>query len=96
MPGENLHKLTKNELRELRRIVRRVYGQEQGLTPEQAAQCFDERECDKLIDSLLPDTVEKLKQRGIESNWVSKKRFFLPSRITDQFGKPLMREDRDD
>ena len=96
MPGENLHKLTKPEIRELRRIVRKVYGEGQGMTPEQAAQAFDDRECDKLIDSLLPGTVEKLKEMGIESNWVSKKRFFLPSKITDQFGKPLMREDRGD
>ena len=96
MPGENLHKLTKSELRELRRLVRKVYGENEGLTPEQAAQAWDDRECDKLIDSLLPSTVESLKEIGISSNWVSKKRFFLPSQITDQFGKPLMREDRGD
>jgi hypothetical protein len=95
MPGENLHKLSKAELKELRRIVRKVYGEEQGLTPDQAKQAFHDRECDALIDSLLPDTVEKLKQIGIESRWVSKKRFFLPSKIVAHNGKPIMREDRD-
>ena len=78
---------------ELRRIVRRVYGEEQGMTPEVAAQAFTDRECDKLIDSLLPDTVEKLKERGIDSGFVKKKRFFLPSKIIGLNGKKIMRKD---
>jgi len=94
VPGENLQKLTKPELQELRRIVRKVYGEEQGLSREAAAQAFDDRECDKLIDSLLPSTVEKIKQIGIESKWVKKKRFFLPSVIRALNGKAILREDR--
>jgi hypothetical protein len=93
VPGENLHKLNKAELKELRRIVRKVYGEEQGLNPAQAKQVFTNRECDSLIDSLLPDTVEKLKQIGIESRWVKKKKFFMPSRIVAMNGKPILRED---
>jgi hypothetical protein len=93
VPGENLHKLKKVELKELRRIVRKVYGEEQGLSPAQAKQAFTNRECDALIDSLLPDTVEKLKEIGIKSQWVERKKFFLPSRIVAMNGKPIMRED---
>lgn len=93
MPGENLHKLNKTELRELRRIVRKVYGEEQGFTPEVAQQCWTDRECDKLIDSLLPETVEKLNRIGVESNWIKRKKFFLPSKIVDMNGAPVMRED---
>jgi len=93
MPGENLQKLNKWELKELRRIVRKVYGEEQGLSPEAAAQAWDDRECDKLIDSLLPSTVEKIIERGIESRWVKAKKFFLPSKILAMNGKPILRED---
>lgn len=95
MPGENLHKLTKAELNQLRDIVRRVYGREEGLTAEQCKAYFTDRECDKLIDSLLPSTVETLKEMGEARGFISKKRFFLPSKIIGQDGKPLMREDRD-
>lgn len=95
MPGENLQKLSKSELETLRGIVRQVYGKEEGLTPEMVKQFLTDRECDKLIDSLLPATVEKLKEMGESRGFISKKRFFLPSKVLDQFGKPLMREDRD-
>lgn len=94
MPGENLQKLSKPELEQLRGIVRRVYGKEEGMTDEQVKQFLDDRECDKLIDSLLPSTVEKLKEMGESRGFISKKRFFLPSKIEDVNGKPLMREDR--
>ena len=92
MPGENLQKLTKAELRELRRIVRKVYGEEQGLTPDQAKEAFDDRECDKLIDSLLPSTVDKLDEIGVRSGWVERKKFFMPSKILGMNGKPIMKD----
>jgi len=95
MPGENLHKLSKSELDQLRNIVRKVYGREQGMTIEMTKQYFDDRECDKLIDSLLPSTVETLKEMGEARGFISKKRFFLPSKIEGINGKPLMREDND-
>lgn len=94
MPGENLHKLSKSELDQLRGIVRKVYGREEGLTEAQCKAYFTDRECDKLIDSLLPDTVEKLKEMGEARGFLSKKRFFLPSKIVAQNGKPILREDR--
>ena len=92
MPGENLHKLSKAELRELRRIVRKVYGEEQGLSPEAAKQAFDDRECDKLIDSLLPETVERLNERGIQSGFVERKKFFTRSRIIGMNGQPILKD----
>lgn len=95
MPGENLHKLTKSELDQLRNIVRKVYGREEGMTAEQCKQLFTDRECDKLIDSLLPSTVEKLKEMGESRGFISKKRFFLPSKVVGVNGKPIMREDRE-
>lgn len=91
MPGENLHKLTTAELRELRRIVRKVYGEQQGMTREQAEQAFDDRECDKLIDSLLPETVEELHKIGIQSKWVESKQFLKPSIIVGLNGDPILR-----
>lgn len=93
MPGENLQKLSKPELRELRRIVRKVYGEDQGLTPEQAKQALDDRECDKLIDSLLPDTVDKLREAGIRSGFAERKKFFMPSPIVDTNGHAIMKDD---
>ena len=95
MPGENLHKLSKSELDQLRNIVRRVYGREEGLTEQMCKELLTDRECDKLIDSLLPSTVETLKEMGESRGFLSKKRFFMPSKVLDQHGKPLMREDRD-
>jgi len=93
MPGENLHKLNKSELDELRGIVRKVYGKEQGLSDEMVKQFLTDYECDKLIDSLLPSTVEKLKEMGESRGFLAKKRFFLPSRVVAMNGKPIMRED---
>ena len=94
MPGENLQKFSKSELQQLRDIVRRVYGREEGMTAEQTKVFFDDRECDKLIDSLLPSTVEKLKEMGAARGFISKKRFFLPSKILNKNGKAILREDR--
>jgi len=95
VPGENLQKLNKSELAQLRGIVRKVYAQEAGLTAEEIKVSWPDRECDKLIDSLLPSTVEKLKEMGESRGFLSKKRFFLPSKIDNGSGKPIMREDRD-
>jgi len=94
MPGENLHKLSKSELNQLRDIVRKVYGREEGLTLKDVEAFFSDRECDKLIDSLLPATVETLKEMGEARGFLSKKRFFLPSKIVNKNGKPILREDR--
>lgn len=94
MPGENLHKLSKSELNQLRGIVRRVYGREEGLTEQQTKELFTDRECDKLIDSLLPSTVDKLKQMGEARGFLSEKKFFMPSRIVGMNGKPIVREDK--
>ena len=91
MPGENLHKLSKSELDQLRNIVRKVYGENEGFTPEQAKQLYTDYECDKLIDSLLPETVEKLQRIGVESKWVESKVFLTPSGIVDVTGKPILR-----
>ena len=93
MPGENLHKLNKSELKQLRNIVRKVYAKEQGLTIEQVKHFYDDRECDKLIDSLLPDTVERLKKMGEARGFLSKKKFFMPSKIVGLNGKGIQRED---
>jgi hypothetical protein len=93
MPGENLHKLTRGELRQLRRIVRKVYGEEQGLSREATEQVYTDRECDALIDSLMPETVEKLHERGIQSRFAAAKKFFLPTKIVNQNGKPFLKED---
>jgi len=93
MPGENLHKLSKSELKQLRAIVRKVYGKEEGLTPNQVREFYTDRECDKLIDSLLPGTVEKLKEMGESRGFLSEKKFFMPSAIVGMNGKALIRED---
>ena len=93
MPGENLHKLSKSELDQLRGIVRKVYAKEEGLTDEQVEHFYTDYECDKLIDSLLPSTVETLKEMGESRGFLAKKRFFLPSRVVAMNGKPIMRED---
>ena len=93
MPGENLHKLTKAELQQLREIVRKVYAREQGFTVEQTRTFFHDYECDKLIDSLLPSTVEALKEMGESRGFLSDKKFFLPTKIMGLNGKRLMKED---
>ena len=93
MPGENLHKLSKAELQQLRDIVRRVYGREEGLTQAMVEQFLDDRECDKLIDSLLPGTVEKLKEMGEARGFLSQKKFFLPTKIVGLNGKHILKED---
>jgi len=93
MPGENLHKLSKSELDQLRGIVRKVYGKEEGLTDAMVKEFLTDRECDKLIDSLLPSTVEKLKEMGESRGFLSEKKFFLPTRIVGINGKPLHKED---
>lgn len=89
MPGENLQKLSKEELRELRRIVRREYF---GDVPENRQWMIDEKEIDKLIDSLLPQTVEKCRELGIAKGFVESKKFFVPSRIVDSSGRAMMVE----
>lgn len=93
MPGENLHKLSKSELQQLRDVVRRVYGREEGLTQAMVEQFLDDRECDKLIDSLLPGTVEKLKEMGESRGFLSQKKFFMPTKIVNQNGSPILKED---
>jgi hypothetical protein len=93
MPGENLQKLSKSELDQLRGIVRRVYGKEEGLSDAMVKELLTDRECDKLIDSLLPSTVEKLKEMGESRGFLSQKKFFMPSTIVGANGKPLVRED---
>jgi hypothetical protein len=93
VPGENLQKLNKSELSQLRLIVRQVYAREQGLSEEEAKVGWDDRECDKLIDSLLPGTVEKLKEMGEARGFLSKKKFFLPGKIVNQNGSPFLKED---
>lgn len=96
MPGENLHKLSVEELEELRKIVRRVYFADQGMTEEQMAEHVDDREVDKLIDSLLPETVEKCREIGIARGFISKKKFFLPTGIVGINGKMIHREKTSD
>ena len=93
MPGENLHKLNREELDVLRNIVRKVYAQEQGLNVEQVKTFYTDRECDSLIDSLLPSTVEKLKEMGESRGFLSNKKFFLPTKIVGLNGKRIMKED---
>lgn len=93
MPGENLQKLSKEELDELRDIVRKVYFMDEGFTLEQMRELATDRECDKLIDSLLPETVEKCREIGVARGFISKKKFFLPSPIVTAMGKAFQRED---
>jgi hypothetical protein len=93
MPRENLHKLSKSELRQLRNIVRKVYAKEQGLNIEQVKHFYTDYECDKLIDSLLPGTVEKLKAMGESRGFLSEKKFFIPTKIEDINGKAILKED---
>lgn len=93
MPGENLHKLKKAELEQLRGIVRKVYGKEEGLTDAMVKEFLTDRECDKLIDSLLPATVEKLREMGESRGFLSKKKFFMPSKIVGVNGQAILRED---
>ena len=95
MPGENLHKFSKEELDIMRNIVRKVYGKEEGLTDAMVKQFLTDYECDKLIDSLLPSTVEKLKEMGEARGYLSSKKFFLPTKILAANGKTIMREDSD-
>ena len=93
MPGENLHKLKREELRVLRDIVRKVYAEEQGMTRAQVDQFYTDRECDALIDSLLPSTVEKLREMGESRGFLNDKKFFLPTAIVGLNGKALDKED---
>ena len=93
MPGENLHKLSKSELDQLRNIVRKVYAREEGLTEAQCKEFYTDYECDKLIDSLLPSTVETLKEMGESRGFLSQKKFFMPSPVVGLNGKRIMRED---
>lgn len=93
MPGENLQKLNKEELKHLRLIVREVYAREQGLTLEQAKHSWSDYECDKLIDSLLPGTVERLHEMGESRGFLKDKKFFLPTKIIGLNGKRIMKED---
>lgn len=93
MPGENLQKLNKEELRHLRLIVRQVYAREQGLTVEQAESAWTDYECDKLIDSLLPGTVERLHEMGESRGFLKAKKFFLPTKIVGLNGKHIFKED---
>lgn len=95
MPGQNLQKLSKGELKQLREIVRRVFGREEGLTEKECKFAWPDRECDKLIDSLLPSTVETLHEMGEARGFLSQKKFFLPSKIVSMNGKSLFREDPD-
>ena len=93
MPGENLQKLSRAELEQLRGIVRKVYAKEQGLTQEQVDNFYTDRECDALIDSLLPDTVDKLKAMGESRGFLSTKKFFMPTNIVGLNGKKILKED---
>ncbi len=93
MPGQNLHKLTKSELKQLRAIVYRIYGREQGLTEKDCQYVMTDRECDKIIESLLPETVERLHEMGESRGFLSAKKFFLPSTIVAINGAKIMRED---
>ena len=93
MPGENLQKLNKEELRQLRGIVRKVYAAEKGMNAAQIKEYYTDYECDKLIDSLLPGTVEKLKEMGESRGFLAEKKFFIPSKIVMANGKAIMKED---
>ena len=93
MPGENLDKLSRQELRQLRDIVRKEYGLKEGLTKEMVHQFLTDRECDKLIDALLPSTVEALRENGESAGFLNSKKFFLPSRIVGADGKAMLKED---
>lgn len=92
MPGENLQKLSKEELEELRRIVRVAYFKDQGMTEAQMKEYVDDREVDKLIDSLLPRTVEQLREQGMARGFIARKKFYTPSTIVGSDGRPIMRE----
>lgn len=84
MPGQNLQKLSRRELRQLRRIVKRVYFKH---IPKRF---HSTREFDKLIDSLLPATIEKLVEAGEAKEYLGRKKFFLPvrkSRLVNTIGK---------
>jgi hypothetical protein len=94
MPGENLQKLSKEELRVLRKIVRRVYAVEEGFSLARAEAFFTDRECDKLIDSLLPGTVEKLREMGESRGFLNDKKFFLPTKLVGLNGDSMMKEDK--
>lgn len=94
MPGENLQKLNKSELNQLRNSVRRIYAREEGCSIEAIKEFWTDRECDKLIDSLLPGTIEKVQEMGVARGFLSKKKFFLPSKIVGLNGAAIMREDK--
>lgn len=90
MPGQNLQKLSKEELKELRGIVRKLYFQDM---PEAAKKhLLTNRECDKLIDSLLPETIEKCREQGMAKNFIKKKKFFFQSKILAANGKAILKD----
>ena len=93
MPGENPHKLSKSELNQLRKIVRRGYAVEAGVDEKRVKEYYTDRECDKLIDSLLPSTVETLREMGESRGFLNDKKFFLPGKILGLNGKAIMKED---
>ena len=87
-----LSRLTRRELRELRAIVRRVYHQElYRENPAAHAELMSDRECDKIIESILPETVEALREKGVKSGFVERKKFFGKSKILDALGQPILR-----
>jgi len=94
MPGQNLQKLNKEELNELRMSVRKIYFEDDGFTPDQMREYITDRECDKLIDSLLPETIEQCREQGIARGFISRKKFFLPTRILGLNGLMIMKEDK--
>ena len=65
MPGENLQKLNKEELEDMRNIVRWAYFVKQGWGEREMKAVVTERELDKLIDSLNPETIDELREMGL-------------------------------
>lgn len=94
MPGQNLQKLNREELNELRMCVRKIYFEDEGFTADQLREYITDRECDKLIDSLLPSTVEKCREQGVARGFVNRKKFFLPTSIIGLNGKMITKEDK--
>lgn len=92
MPGENLQKLNKSELTQLREIVRRIYFKD--FTEEEKKVVATDYHCDQLIDSLLPETIEQCKEIGSAKGFIGKKKFFLPSKILAKNGNPILCEDK--
>ncbi len=89
MPGENLQKLNKEELTELRKIIRKIYFKDS--TPEELKIVATDRECDKLIDSLLPSTIDECRKVGLAKSFIRKKKFFIASKILDVNGRAILK-----